>query len=268
MASQGSPSPASGIRIRVGTQRRTTDGLVEKISFKEIVFQATMLFPKDTYLYGRIESTFFPPLDIKGRVLSVDQAPPERARFGENLHRLLVLVKGDEYFRFIETLGTKGERRKAPRLPARVTVQFLFDTNVPAAITTNICRNGISVFTRQRFEVGEILTMKLAVPRVLDEVVVVGKVVYVHVDGKAISSQPTATLERYGQPKQGEDLETEAFARSLEGAAKKAAPAQDGKEFELGVEFMRLLPDARQQYDAFIKRLEEKNIPFKILEED
>ena len=101
-----------------------------------------------------------------------------------------------------------------------------------------------------------------------------GKIVYVHADGESVSEEPVASLERYNDKskeaqKDQEDLETEAFTRSLQGEQKKTEVTQEeGKEFELGVEFMRLLPDAREQYDAFIQRLEEKNIPFKILAED
>lgn len=252
---------SSMVRIRVGTRAPTTDGFVEKISFREVLFQCNVHFPEGTYLYGEVESTFFPRIPIKGRVLEVSMPTDASDSFAGNMHRMLVLVKSDEYFRFVEMLSAQksGDRRRAERMPAQVDVTFLFGDRVPTAITRNISRTGTSVFTSQRFAVGDIITMKLALPGVLDEIVVVGRVVHVKVEGVDLDAD--ADGDEVGE------ADTAAFERQLRSKHREETTAKAAR-FELGVEFVKLLPDARTQFEAFLKRLEEKNQPVKILAGD
>jgi hypothetical protein len=252
------------VRIRVGTRAPTTDGFVEKISFREVVFQCNVHYPEGTYLYGEVESTFYPRIPIKGRVLEVTLPVEAADSFAANVHRMLVLVKSDEYFRFVEMLGAQrsGDRRRTLRVPAQVDVAFLFDDRVPKAITSNISRNGISIFTSQRFAINDIVTMKMALPGVLDEIVVVGRVVRLKVEG--VDSD---TVEERRETEQVGDADTEELARQLR-SKHRDEEVQKATKFELGVEFVKLLPDARTQFEAFLKKLEEKNQPVKILAGD
>ena len=252
---------SSMVRIKVGTRAPTTDGFVEKISFREVVFQCNVNFPEGTYLYGEVESTFYPRIPIKGRILEVGLPPDAQDSFAGNMHRMLVLVKSDEYFRFVEMLGAQksGDRRRAQRVPAQVDVSFLFGDSVPKAITRNISRSGLSIFTSQRFAVGDIVTMKLAMPGILDEIGVVGRVVHVKVEGV----DQDAVEERKETEQVGEEDAAE-LERQLR-SKHREDKSQTATRFELGVEFVRLLPDARTQFEAFLKKLEEKNQPVKIL---
>ena len=249
------------VRIRVGTRAPTTDGFVEKISFREVVFQCNVHFPEGTYLYGEVESTFYPRIPIKGRVLEVTLPADASDSFAGNMHRMLVLVKSDEYFRFVEMLGAQksGDRRKAQRVPAQVDVTFLFGDSVPKAISQNISRSGISIFTTQRFAVGDIVTMKLAMPGILDEIAMVGRVVHVKVEGADLDD-----VEERKEVEQVGEADTAEFERQLR-SKHNQEKTQTATRFQLGVEFVRLLPDARTQFEAFLKRLEERNQPFKIL---
>jgi len=252
---------SSMVRIRVGTRAPTTDGFVERISFREVVFQCNVHYPEGTYLYGEVESTFYPRIPIKGRVLEVSMPADASDSFAANVHRMLVLVKSDEYFRFVEMLGAQksGDRRRAMRVPAQVDVTFLFSDRTPLAITRNISRTGISIFTSQRFAIGDIVTMKLAMPGILDEIVVIGRVVHVKVEGVDLDAEDES--EEVGE------ADTAAFERQLRSKHREEQTAKAAK-FQLGVEFVKLLPDARTQFEAFLKRLEEKNQPVKILAGD
>jgi len=265
LVASGVSKPKAGlismVRIRVGTRAPTTDGFVEKISFREVVFQCNVHYPEGTYLYGEVESSFYPRIPIKGRVLEVTLPTDASDSFAGNMHRMLVLVKSDEYFRFVEMLGAQksGDRRRAQRVPAQVDVEFLFDDHVPKSITKNISRTGMSVFTTQRFAVNDIVTTKLALPGILDEIALVGRVVHVKVEGV----DQDAVEERKEVEQVGEE-DTAEFERQLR-SKHKNEKEQTATRFQLGVEFVRLLPDARTQFEAFLKKLEEKNQPVKIL---